>query len=71
MVKEGVLCGRDEEFRDHVLLNCDFSKKVWKFFLSTFKRYWTLPENIREALGKDLIHGPLSTKANWIQRRQA
>lgn len=59
---ECILREREEETGEHVLLKCKFSRKVWEFFLSAFRRQWTMPWGIREALGKDLMQGTLSPK---------
>lgn len=56
----------DEKARDHVLVNWELLKKAREFSLPTFKKYWTVPVNVRDALRKDPVYRQLSPKVGWI-----
>lgn len=40
---------------DHVLLNCNFSTKVWEYVLPTFKEPWSVPTSAKAGRSQDWV----------------
>lgn len=64
LADECILCHNSGETAEHILITCPLAKSVWDYFLPTFKRPWTIPATVKEALEKDLFGGPMSPKAS-------
>lgn len=43
-----VLCWKEEESVDHLLMHCDMATMVWGFFLSHLKMSWVFPNHFHE-----------------------
>lgn len=54
---------------DHLLVHCCLLENIFELFLPSFKRACLAPNNVKEALGKDIIVEPLSLKAKWLLDR--
>lgn len=43
----------EEDNVDHLLVTCSLSKRMCNFFLPTFKRIWSRPNKVKEALSSN------------------
>lgn len=44
-----VLCQAELETHNHLLLHCEFSQKIWSWWLQTWNLSWVFPLNLRDA----------------------
>lgn len=65
------LCKDRKENVDHLFVTCPLSKRLWEFFLPSFKRGWAIPTCAKDALGEDLITDPVYSKAKCIDGQLA
>ena len=43
-----ILCGKEEDTGDHILLHYELTRAVWDLLLSLFGLYWVLPSTVKE-----------------------
>lgn len=42
-----LLCCKDEEMVDHLVLHCDFAFEMWGLFFSLMGLSWVMPANLQ------------------------
>lgn len=62
-----ILCNEQTETSDHLLLHCDFSCKLWRWWLNLWGMSWVFPSNLKDALEQWVIYGNASFfKKIWV-----
>ena len=62
-----ILCLSNQECSNHLLLHCDFSQKIWSWWLSLWGMNWVFPLSLMEAFEQWIIYGENSFfKKVWV-----